>query len=97
MARRLGFAIDEPFADDKEMRIGVREIALLGLGARPKELQRRALLQNLPQVILKTACAVYPYPSASLARQSQLPRWRHLRAIEPAAADVFLEVRRYVE
>jgi hypothetical protein len=94
LAAGLGFDVGFEFATPEEMAAGIREIAALAPGDQLTDLRRRALLQNV-SALIRVTCTTRGR-SESIRRQSQLPRFRHLRGVMPQAADAYGAVLRYL-
>ena len=90
LAARFGFDISHPYCDRADLVRAVRELDALAAGGTLTDTHRLALRENVRRVLLRTAAAPRPVPS--LAAQSRLPRWRHLRTASPEGADVLAGV-----
>jgi hypothetical protein len=93
LAVSAGFAVDVAYCSHNQMVLGIRALERLAEGELPSDEMERALLENLRLVLQTTAAA--EGRGGSLAVQSRLPRWTHLRQISPSAADAYAAVLRY--
>ena len=92
---RAGFEIAHEYCSLSELVIPIRELEHFAQGGAITDLQRRALLENLRRLIMKTAMS--GNAAASLAVQSRLSRWRHLRSASEEAADALVAVLGHFE
>jgi hypothetical protein len=93
LAARAGFVTSAPYCSHEEMVRGIRALEGLPDAAVPTEQMALALLENLRRLLHTTAAR--SGREGSLAAQSRLPRWNHLRRISPNAADAYAAVLRY--
>lgn len=89
-ALAVGMRLDRPYIDQPTMTLLIREIERLSEQAILSQSQGLALLENLR---LSTETLGKGYVP-SIRKQSELWRWRFLRATTPAAADAYAEALR---
>ena len=89
LAAENGFDVTIRYATGAELVAGVRQIDDLAPGSALTDLQRRALLQNLVQVIRRTCAS---RQTEAIRVQANLYRFRFLRAAVPEAADAYVVV-----
>jgi hypothetical protein len=95
VAESHGFDLWTPWASDLELRDGIREVDGLARGSTLTEQQRRALMENVRRVFLRTASA--PEPAPSLAAQAKLYRWWFLRQASAEAANAYAALLAYFD
>ena len=89
LAADHGFDVTVRYASAADLVAGVRQIEDLPLGSSLADLQCRALLQNLAQVIRGTCASGQ---KGAIRVQANLYRFRFLRATMPLAADAYAVV-----
>lgn len=81
------------YAEEGEMRDAVRFLEYADATTELTEELRNGLLENLRQVLRKTAATKH---TEAIAAQSRLERWKHLRRASPEAAGAYVKVLRYL-
>ena len=95
LAADAGFDVTQDYCSAPDLIIPIREIERMPVGTQLSALQRQALLENLRRLIMRTASAQKAAPSVAV--QSRLHRWRHLRSVSREAADAMVAVLGYLE
>lgn len=95
IARAFGFGVACHYCTAAEMTQDIRELATKPEGEPLTDIQRRALLENLRRIILRTASS--HIGRGPVDAQSRKPRWKFLVEASPSGADTFVAVLRYLD